>query len=538
MDRKELGAYKGTKIYEGDDIAKIMADIDRGSAIKAEDIKPTPAVTAPTPPTSSSGQTIDQITAEVQAQKLKAEKALDTSKSTFENRIKEITNVMGSRETMEKEQGLDQAQLDVSDIRSQIEARELSLRRAIENTQRTAGLSGTQIARQVSALNRDAARELADLSIIESARLRRFDSISTNIDRKIKSQLEPLQFQLQFDQMFYQENRQAMTAAQDRAFQMKIMQEERNYQEQVKERDSIKNIALSAAQSGATGEQIKQITDATSFNDAMNIGGSILGEPFRQQMAAQQFQQEMSIKTYDLQVRSQAFSENMARQSLALQSQQLEESILARVQENNIKANSEFAKTEEAQAMTVVKGQVGTLNRLLENTVGTSDRDKLDWEKASKNMSVVRAIANAEARALNPDLTRATAAGDLNAETSLLEIAERLYKKYTRGNNVRPVDLQNAVRSVDSAYQSRLNDANTALKRVETIYPSSQIITTYNSTAPAPIRTQVDAALQQGHTPEAIIQEVAKNPLFTDRIGAALNQGYTPLSIINFLKTQ
>jgi len=516
---------------------ELMAAAQRMVSIPATDIQGTNPVSVPTPPTSSA-QTIDQIASETQRQQEIAQRDLDKSKTTFQDRINEITSVMGSREQLEQEAGLDQARLDVSDIRSQIEARELAFRRQVEATQKTAGLSGTQIDRQVRALSRDAARELADLSIIESARLRRFDSISENIDRKIKSKLEPLQFQLQFDQMFYQENRQLLSDAQNKAFQLKIAMEERNYQEKVKEQDSIKNLALSAAQSGATGEQIKAITDANSFTEAMNIGGDILGEPFRQQMLAQQFQQEMAVKTYDLQVRSQAFSENMARQSLALQSQQLEESILARIQENNIKANSEFAKTEEAQAMATVKGQVGMVNRLLETTVGTSDRDKISWESASKNMSVVRAIANAEARSLNPDLSRASAAGDLNAETSLLEIAERVYKKYTAGNNVRPIDLQNAVRSIDAAYQSRLNQANEAQQRITTLYPNSQIISTYNATAPAPIRTQVDTALQQGHDPQSIVQQIAKNPLFTDRIGQALSQGYTPLSILNFLKTQ
>jgi hypothetical protein len=259
--------------------------------IPAKQIQPTDKVTVPTP-TTSSAQTIDQIRAEVEAEKAKAQKDLDTSKKTFQQRINEITSVMGSRETLEREQGLDQAQLDVSDIRSQIEAREHALRRAIEQTQQTAGLSGTQIARQVSALNRDASRELADLSIIESARLRRFDSISTNIDRKIKSQLEPLQFQLQFDQMFYQENRALLTNAQDKAFQLKIAEEERNYQEAVKEKDSIKNIAMQAAQYGATGEQIKAITDAKTFDDAMNAGSSFLGEPFRLTMEAHKSQME------------------------------------------------------------------------------------------------------------------------------------------------------------------------------------------------------------------------------------------------------
>jgi hypothetical protein len=357
MDRKELGAYKGTTLYEGDDIAKIMADIDRGSAIKAEDIKPTPAVTAPTPTGSSSGQTIDQITAEVQAQKLKAEKALDTSKSTLESRIQEITGVMGSREALEKEQGLDQAQLDVSDIRSQIEAREHALRRSIEELGKRGGLSGRQMQVKINALNRDAARELADLSIIESARLRRFDSISTNIDRKIKSQLEPLQFQLQFDQMFYQENRQAMTAAQDRAFQMKIMQEERSYQEQVKERDSIKQIAMTAAQYGATGEQIKSITDAKNFDEAIKSGGSFLGEPFRLTLEAH---------------KSQLLTDQLQRSNIVSQMAERQAQIQALKAQAQMAQQMEMIQKIESFEVksSVVDNSLTVVDRLLKNESG------------------------------------------------------------------------------------------------------------------------------------------------------------------------
>jgi hypothetical protein len=538
---KELGSYQGTTIYEGDNIAKIMADIDRGKAkqsISANDIQPTTAVSIPNVAPQSSGQTIDAIAQESAQRAAQAQLDFDKSRSSLEDRIKEITTVMGSREDLEREQGLDQANLDVADIQNQIRAREHSLRRAIEDTQRTAGLSGTQIARRVSALNRDAARELADLSIIENARLNRAEAISNNIDRKIKAQLEPLAFQLQFDKMFYEENRDVMSAAQREMFDIKILREQRNYDEQAAEKKSIKDIAIAAAQSGATGEQIVAITDAKNFNEAMQVGGSFLGEPFKQQMLAQKFQQDMAIKTYDLQVRGQNFSESMARQSLALQSQQLEESILARIQENNLTANAEFAKTDEAQAMSVVKGQVGTVNRLFENVVGTSDRDKIDWDTAVKNMSVVRAVANAEARALNPDLSRAASGGDLNAATSLTEKADRLFNQWWKGQNTRVVDIQNAVRSLDSAYESRLQQANIAQQRISALYPNSQIISTYNTTSTLPLRTQIDTALQQNFPPETILSQIQSNPLFTDSINNALGQGYTPLSILNFLKTQ
>jgi hypothetical protein len=120
----------------------------------------------------------------------------------------------------------------------------------------------------------------------------------------------------------------------------------------------------------------------------------------------------------------------------------------------------------------------------------------------------------------------------------LIEKADRQFDKWWKGQNARPIDIQNAVRSIDSAYQSRLQQADEALQVIETIYPGSQVITTYNRTSAAPIRTQVDTALQQGYSPEEIVREVAKNPLFTDKIGQAINEGYSPLSIINFLKTQ
>ncbi len=513
----------------------------KSEPIQANDIQSTQPVSVPNVPPQSSGQTIDAIAQESAQRAAQAQEAFDKSRSSLEDRIKEITTVMGSREDLEREQGLDQANLDVADIQNQIEAREHSLRRAIEDTQRTAGLSGTQIARRVSALNRDAARELADLSIIEGARLRRFDSISQNIDRKIKAQLEPLQFQLQFDQMFYQENRQAMTAAQDRAFQMKIMQEDRNYQEAMKEQESIKNIALSAAQFGATGEQITAITDAKNFNDAMQVGGSFLGEGFRQQVAAQKFQQDMSVKTYDLQVRSQNFAEKQAKDAADAKAAQAEQDILDRLTDLNIKANAEFSKTDEAQSLTVVRGQVATVNRILENTIGISDRSDMTddhWASVAKNMSTVRAIANAEVRALNPDITRAAANGDLNAATSLVEMTEAKVGQLWRGENTRPIDVKNAVVSLDSAMLARLSEADERLKVVETLFPSSQIITTYNRTSETPLRSQITEAIQNGIPNSEIVSELSKNPLFSNTIKELKGWGYLDNKIVEYLMNQ
>jgi hypothetical protein len=425
------------------------------NAIPADDIKSTTPVTVPTPTNTSSAQTIDQISAETSAQAQKAEQELASSKKTFEQRISDVVGVMGSRTQLEEEQGLGQARLDTADIRNQIEAREMSLRRAVEATQKTAGLSGTQIARQVQALNRDAARELADLSIIESARLRRLDAIETNIDRKISSQLEPLQFQLQFDQMFYQENKQALTQAQDRAFQLKIAMEERNYQEKVKERESIKNLAISAYQYGATGEQVKKITDATNFEEALNVGGSFLGEPFRLQMEAQQFAQKIQREQM-----------NISYAQLDLQKQSMHQAANQALLAMDTEARKEIEGTQayknwEMRAL-IANDTDGTLTEF----AGTADRDSVDWDALSHNNSAVYAIATQLVYSRNPQLRRASELGDATVTANVDAQAKQIIASLTKGRNIQVDLLKDRVREIDTNYRSSVDAYNRVVNNV------------------------------------------------------------------------
>jgi hypothetical protein len=420
--------------------------------IPASDIKPVTPVTVPQPPTSSA-QTIDQIALEAKSQQDKAQKALDVSKKTLEERVREAVDVIGSREEMEKSEGLGQARLDVSDIQSQIEAREMSLRRAVEDTQKTAGLSGTQIARRVQALNRDAARELADLSIIESARLRRFDSISTNIDRKIKAKLEPLQFQLQFDQMFYQENRQALTSAQDKAFQLKIATEERNYQERLKEQESIKNIAITAAQYGATGEQIKAITDTNSFNEAMSIGGSFLGEGFKLQVEAQQFQQWATRTGLDYQ------KMGLDLQNASIKASQDAARVQA-VQQMTTEARKEvFASPEYKEAQTISLYQDTLISDMEAQGVIKAD-GSVDWNAVSKNDTLRYNLATTLARVSVPDIGRAVSAEEALEDTSLPQKLRGDLGRIISGKGITPELLQTAFTTINSR-------GNTATKRFD-----------------------------------------------------------------------
>jgi hypothetical protein len=454
-------------------LSDMATTFEKNRAIQATDIGNTQQVSVPTPTATSSAQSIDQIASEVQANQLKAQKELDTSKKSFQNRIDEITGVMGSRERLEQEAGLDQAQLDVSDIRSQIEARELAFRRQVEATQKTAGLSGTQIARQVSALSRDASRELADLSIIESARLRRFDSISTNIDRKIKSQLEPLQFQLQFDQMFYQENRALLTDAQNKAFQIKLAIEERNYQEAVKEKESIKNIALQAAQFGATGEQIKTITDAKTFNEALNAGGSFLGEPFRMQVEAQKFAQKIQREQL-----------NISYAQLDIQRQAQKEAANQAILMMDREARKEVEGTQAYQNWEMRALIANDTDNTLREFAGTENRDNVNWDALAKSDSAVNAIATQLVYSRNPQLRRASELGDANATADIKAQVAQTIKSITVGRNIQPTLLADRVREIDTNYRSSVDAYNKVVNNTLERNPGA-ILPEYNI---APVR--------------------------------------------------
>jgi hypothetical protein len=292
--------------------------------VQADDISPTSSVTVPTPDAvapkindqivASAGLQSETIKAEQEAIKAERESAL--SAQTLQARVAGLTDIMQGREKAEEDAGLTEQRLRLADITSQIESREQTLRRDIENTQKSRGLSTTQIDRRVRALNRDAARELADLSVIQSATTRRVDALQTSLDRKYELQLDTIKTQLEFDKMFYQENRQNLTSKQDKAFQLRIASEQRLYEEQKEQKSAIRNIALSAAQYGATPEQILAISNAKDFEEATNIGGFFLGEPFRAQVQAQEFAQKvemerLGIAKADLGLRRQELNMNL-----------------------------------------------------------------------------------------------------------------------------------------------------------------------------------------------------------------------------------
>lgn len=500
--------------------------------VNAQDIQNTRPLDIPAQSQSQAPSTMTQGIAEAQtlstrqqaeAEAERLQKESDREREQLLARADEVTGIMQSRGRLEEESGLPTLRTETADITSRMEALDLSTRRQIERIEQQEGKTAAGIEAEVRRLERDTAREMADMSIVLNSKLRRQEALETSIDRRIKLDLEPLLFRLQFDQQFYQENREVMTKSQDRAFQLRIQEEERSYNEQLAEKQQIGQVAMIAAQYGASASQIQNIFKANSFDGALASGSKFLGAGFALQVQQFNFQKQMAIQSAEIQMAEQ------------------EQKILDGFLKSNQEANKAFMSSDEAQALTTVKGQVAQIDELFQNLIGTSDRTQMTqekWDILVKDMSAVRAVANAEARALNPDLTRAMAGGDLNAATSLVEISEALFERYTKGRNVRIVDMQNAVRSIDSTYNARLKEAEKAISRYQTLYPNSQIINEYNSISPIPIRERLETAERTGYNPMQIVDFLRNDPVLSGSILQAESSGYTPLQIYDFLKKQ
>ena len=298
-----IGQYQGKDITAGTD-AEVAAQMAKIRAIPAEDIQAVSPVAVP-PVVDSAGQAVlsevpqeaAQLKATTEADRQEylaqqQQKQVDKERAELMAKVSEATDIMRSVPQREEEAGLPAERLAAAEIASQIEARELRLRREIENLEKRGGMSAGAMQSTINRMQTEAARELADLSIVQNAKLRRIEALETSIDRRMKLELEPLMFSLQFDQMFYQENREQLSKTQERAFQLRINQEEREYQEQMMVNQQIGQVAMTAAQYGANATQIGEIAKSRNYLEAIATGSRFLGAAFE----LQRTQIEMAIR--------------------------------------------------------------------------------------------------------------------------------------------------------------------------------------------------------------------------------------------------
>ena len=252
--------------------------------IRAEDLNQPALTLPPTIPATRerSLQTLAQATTE-------RIEGLSTEVERDEKEIRSIYDQLGQKaadrvDAYAKEKTpfgtVNVAQKELQDINSRIKQREMAYRRRIEKIQdeNPEGqlAEGQRLA--LDKIEREWAREAADLSLVAEVKLGNFNAAKSIIDEKIDAETEALQAELAGLQMFYSQNYNRLSEErrtqlqQETAIVSDELEETRNRESQIGE------LQLAAAQNGAPVETVLAIGRSVTVEDAIVAAGQFVSD--------------------------------------------------------------------------------------------------------------------------------------------------------------------------------------------------------------------------------------------------------------------
>lgn len=257
------------------------------SAIKPSQLEPVQPFNLPknVPPVPNSGLS-SAITGSVEAtknesQRLRAEReqAQEVKKSGLTQSIEDIMklneDVANVGNTVDRT-AEDTARIEADKYTSQIEAEQLAVRRAVENLQKNnpQGLFGGALTDEVNRLERNSLSKQADLAILQNSALRNYTTAKDIADREVQNKLEPLKVKLENLKFFYQENKELFNKEDDRLYNEKIKEQERELDKQENLENNIMSIKLEAAKNGAPASILNKLSTAKTFDEALRFAGN------------------------------------------------------------------------------------------------------------------------------------------------------------------------------------------------------------------------------------------------------------------------
>lgn len=214
-----------------------------------------------------------------------ARKDLEASRKSKQSLQESLLGTFEDIPRMEEEAGISEKAKRATEYTNQLEALERAEINAIRKAESEGvGMSASALQKSVQRIQRDYAFQKADVALLQSAANRDLVTAQSIVDRKVQLKLEPLKLRLDFATEYYNENKEAFSKAEDRAFSYLLNQENREYEAKVRTETQIENIAMQAAMVNASPSVIKQISGAKSVQEAINVGGASLGAGFRMQM--------------------------------------------------------------------------------------------------------------------------------------------------------------------------------------------------------------------------------------------------------------
>lgn len=220
-----------------------------------------------------------QYRATEQAKMAEKEKAVEASKKDVKGIFSRLAGIRTEKANALEDAGVNDLKAELDGIVSQMEAKDLATRRQTERiiAENPEGMFGQGAKGEIQRLERENAREQADLAIVLMAKNRQYDTAYSIINDKAEAMTEDLKIQLDASKFFYEENKESLTTAEQRQYDLMLQEDERAYTDKKDLVKQIGEIQLEAAKNGAPSSVVSAIGSAGDITGAISAGGSYIG---------------------------------------------------------------------------------------------------------------------------------------------------------------------------------------------------------------------------------------------------------------------
>jgi hypothetical protein len=222
-------------------------------------------------------ETSKTLNAEQKVKEEAAQKAKNDARTKLDDLQAKITGVRSQRAGVEEEFGVAKKTTNYNNVTTQLEASQRAQTNELRALETASGMTTAGKEAAIREVNRKYAFEQADLSLIQTAANRDMLTASALADRKVKLMLEPLEEEMKFVEMFYEENKENLSEEQQRAFELKLTEDKRNYEEIKSKEENLQKIKLemltNASEADASPAILSAIQKAKTPEEAITAAG-------------------------------------------------------------------------------------------------------------------------------------------------------------------------------------------------------------------------------------------------------------------------
>jgi hypothetical protein len=256
------------------------------STISATSLAPATPMTlaTPAPATQAPGMmaefqdATDTFTQNLQDQAKLAEAPKTNALNDYIAQLTQAQGVSGlTNDAYAVKGGVNDITPELNDINDKMRRESLSLRRQSEAIANSGGQSKAQAQAQINNIERESFAKQADLAVIQQAVQGRYDSAKEIADRAVTAKLEKQTNDLAILKFNYEENKDAFTLKEQRAFESMVADRTNKLEEERATKTQINDFALAALQAGAPTSVAQQImSGAKTLDEAIALGGNYL----------------------------------------------------------------------------------------------------------------------------------------------------------------------------------------------------------------------------------------------------------------------